>query len=130
MARANGERGKYVGEGRFTEKGGQQVGAFFDSSSDNEKIKHIYGNYSFWSWLRYWYIDTANQVAMMLIDKGYYDYDFERNNAQSLLLYENTVKSDEETRDLLSRFGFGKPKEESLEQIQELAMKELNENKE
>lgn len=66
----------------------------------------------------------------MLIDKGYYDYDFERNNAQSLLLYENTVKSDEETRDLLSRFGFGKPKEESLEQIQELAMKELNENKE
>lgn len=65
----------------------------------------------------------------MLVDKGYYDYDFERKVKVERILVENTMKSEEETRSLLARFGFGatKPKEESLEELQEMAMKELNE---
>jgi hypothetical protein len=129
MARANGEFNKYVGRGRFAEKGGQQVDSFFDVSSDNEKIKHIYGNYGFWSWLRYWYIDTANQVTMMLIDKGYYDYDFERKKGTvRKKSYEGSIKSDSEVRTLLARFGIGKVKEEkSIDYLQKMAMKELSE---
>ena len=60
--------------GRYEEKGGgQQVGSFFSEATDNEKIKAIYGNYGFWSWLRYWWLDTENYVTFMLMDKGYYD---------------------------------------------------------
>lgn len=66
---------------------------------------------------------------MMLVDKGYYDYDFERKVKVERILVENTMKSEEETRSLLARFGFGiaEPKEESLEELQEMAMNELNE---
>ena len=64
---------------------------------------------------------------MMLIDKGYYDYDFERIKAKvKQALYEDTVKSESDVRNMLARFGIGKPKsEESLEELQELAMKEF-----
>ena len=62
---------------------------------------------------------------MMLVDKGYYDYDFERIKAKiKQALYEDTVKSESDVRNMLARFGIGKPKEESLEELQELAMKE------
>lgn len=65
---------------------------------------------------------------MMLVDKGYYDYDFERKKEQAKqMLYEDTVKSESEVRGLLARFGIGQPKAESLEELQVLAMKELNE---
>lgn len=65
---------------------------------------------------------------MMLVDKGYYDYDFERVKAKvKQALYEDTVKSESEVRSLLARFGIGKPKEETLEELQEMAMKQLNE---
>lgn len=74
--------------------------------------------------MRYWYLDTANQVTMMLIDKGYYDYDFERVKAKAQLLYEDTVKSDSEVRGLLARFGIGKPEEQSIEELQEYVMSE------
>lgn len=60
---------------------------------------------------------------MMLVDKGYYDYDFERKVKVERILVENTMKSEEETRSLLARFGIGKPRE-SLEELQEMAMKE------
>ena len=62
----------------------------------------------------------------MLVDKGYYDYDFERKVKVERILVENTMKSEEETRSLLARFGIGKPKE-SLEELQEMAMTQLNE---
>ena len=55
-----GERGEYGRGGRFAEKGGQQAASAFQSSTDNEKIKAIYGNYGFWSWLRYWHLDSAD----------------------------------------------------------------------
>jgi hypothetical protein len=66
---------------------------------------------------------------MMLVDKGYYDYDFERKKEKvRQTLYEDTVKSDDEVRSWLARFGIGqKHTEESLEELQEMAMNELNE---
>ena len=65
---------------------------------------------------------------MMLVDKGYYDYDFERKKEQvRQALYEDTVKSESEVRGLLARFGIGqKRSEESLEELQEMAMKEMD----
>lgn len=66
----------------------------------------------------------------MLVDKGYYDYDFERVKANAQLLYEDTVKSDSEVRGLLSRFGIGKPKEQSIEELQEYVMSENSKTQE
>ena len=61
----------------------------------------------------------------MLIDKGYYDYDFERAKAnKAQLLWEDTVKNETETRKLLARFGIGKPKEQSVEDLQKYVMSE------
>lgn len=60
----------------------------------------------------------------MLIDKGYYDYDFERVKSNKQVLYEDTVKSDSEVRGLLARFGIGKPKEQNIDELQEYVMSE------
>lgn len=63
---------------------------------------------------------------MMLIDKGYYDYDFDRVKVEvKQVLYEDTVKSDSDVRSMLARFGIGTSKKETLEELQELAMKEI-----
>lgn len=67
---------------------------------------------------------------MMLIDKGYYDYDFKAvENKTKQLLYEDTVKSEEETRSLLARFGIGTgqkdPKSMDMEELQEYAMNDI-----
>lgn len=69
----------------------------------------------------------------MLVDKGYYDYDFERKKEKvRQALYEDTVKSESEVRGLLARFGIGQSKDaersdgESLEELQEMAMKEMD----
>lgn len=70
----------------------------------------------------------------MLVDKGYYDYDFERKKEKvRQALYEDTVKSESEVRGLLARFGIGakvadsaeQSEGESLEELQEMAMKEI-----
>lgn len=63
----------------------------------------------------------------MLIDKGYYDYDFKAvAKKQKQLLYEDTVKSEEETKSLLALFGIGtatkEPKDMDMEELQEYAM--------
>ena len=69
---------------------------------------------------------------MMLIDKGYYDYDFKAvAKRQKQLLYEDTVKSEEETRSMLARFGIGTasqkdPKDMDMEELQEYAMNDIN----
>lgn len=72
---------------------------------------------------------------MMLVDKGYYDYDFERKKEKvRQALYEDTVKSESEVRGLLARFGIGAKASdsaeqsdgESLEELQEMAMKEMD----
>lgn len=71
----------------------------------------------------------------MLVDKGYYDYDFERKKEKiRQALYEDTVKSESEVRGLLARFGIGakvsdsaeQSDGESLEELQEMAMKEMD----
>lgn len=47
----------------------------------------------------------------MLMDKGYYDYDYEKvRKVPKPLTYEETVKSDEEIQEILKRFGWGSPK--------------------
>lgn len=66
----------------------------------------------------------------MLIDKGYYDYDFKAvAKKQKQLLYEDTVKSEEETRSLLARFGISvgvkEPKDMDMEELQEYAMNDI-----
>ena len=64
----------------------------------------MYGNYNFWSWLRYWYIDSCNLVTMLLIDKSYYDYDYEKPPEKVEV---RRQKTDEEIREALVGFGFG-----------------------
>ena len=66
---------------------------------------------------------------MMLIDKPFYDYDFEPlKTARKRILLEDTVRTEEESRNIMAGFGIGSKKEESLEVLQELAMKELAES--
>ena len=97
----------------------------FEESTHNEKIKHIYGNYCFWSWFRYWYLDSANYVTMMLLDKGYFDYDYEKT--EKVVKWEDTVRSDDEIRDIMAGFGIGVKREKkpkTLEELQQYIIKE------
>ena len=80
----------------------------FQCSTDNDKIKAIYGNYGFWSWLRYWHLDSADLVLMVLMDKGYYDYDYEAEKASPASVAHE--QSEERTQGMMDRFGFGKVK--------------------
>ena len=67
----------------------------------------------------------------MLIDKGYYDYDFKAvKQKPRQILFEDTVKTEEETRSILSRFGIGigkkkDPKDMTVEELQEYAMNDI-----
>lgn len=63
----------------------------------------------------------------MLLDKAYYDYDYEF--VEKTITYENTLKSDEEVARIAARFGFGsaaqkKPSEMDIEDLQKYAMNE------
>ena len=125
-ARAAGECDKYVGEGRFGDKKGRQIISAFEESTHNEKIKGIYGNYNFWSWFRYWYLDSASYIQMMLIDKGYYDYDYEKED--KLLLVSNTKKSKEEINQILRNFGLPVDEEADDDELQSFIIEEENKN--
>lgn len=62
---------------------------------------------------------------MLLLDKGYFDYDFEKIEApEPFVNWEDTIKSDEEVQDILSVFGLGK-KIKSVEDIQEHIIKQM-----
>ena len=69
---------------------------------------------------------------MMLIDKGYYDYDFEYvKKAQPQLLWEDTVKTEAQTKSLLARFGIAietKQDDMSIEELQQYVMNENSKN--
>ena len=58
---------------------------------------------------------------MMLIDKGYYDYDYQDPKAKSK---DVAPKSAEDTKKMLARFGVGvnDKKTETAEDLQRLAM--------
>lgn len=108
------------------------------SSSHNERIKYIYGNYNFWSWIRYWYLDTANQVTLILMDKGYYDYDYKPIEIQTsnvIDLDTMEIPSYDQTQHILSNFGVGiyakkkNLKDMSMEQLQEHAIQDMQKDK-
>lgn len=69
----------------------------------------------------------------MLIDKGYYDYDYKAvAKKPARILFEDTVKDEEQTRNMLARFGIGvakkkDPKEMDMEELQEYAMNDTKE---
>lgn len=57
-----------------------------------------------WSWLRYWYLDSADFIALMLFDKGYYDYDYEPVKAVRKLTKEDMeIWSDDKVAAVLGR---------------------------
>ena len=115
------------GGGRYEEKGGgQQVGSLFAEATDNEKIKAVYGNYGFWAWLRYWFLDTENYVTFMLLDKGYYDYDYEKPSERTEAAL-TAAKSDDELEAKLRGMGLNvRPKKKTLtpEELQAEVMAE------
>ena len=60
---------------------------------------------------------------MILMDKGYFDYDFEK--VEKPITWEDTVKSDEEVQSILSIFGMGqKEKPKTEEELQAYIIKE------
>jgi len=64
---------------------------------------------------------------MLLLDKGYFDYDYERIEREEVVTWEDTVRSDEEIRDIMAGFGIGikrKKKPETLEDIQDYIIKQ------
>lgn len=64
---------------------------------------------------------------LQLIDKGYYDYDYEKVSKEPEIVdWADTVKSDEEVQDMVSLFGFGRKqkKPETAEEIQEYLIKQ------
>lgn len=75
--------------------------------------------------MRYWYLDSANMVMLQLFDKGYYDYDFEIVKKE--IRWEDTVRSDEEIRNIMAGFGIGTAKKKmDTEQLQSYIIKEEN----
>lgn len=133
-ARAAGECGKYAGRGRFAGKaGGRQVGEALWFTHHNERIVAAYGAYNLWAWLRYWYIDTRDAVTLQLLDKGYYDYDYEPSKDKpKAVKHEQSL---ERTQRMFDRFGFGKakpltdepPAPMSAEELQAAAMADIAE---
>ena len=67
---------------------------------------------------------------LMLIDKGYYDYDYKF--IEKPIIAEETVMSEEKLQKTMSRFGFGRKtkdvKEMDMDEFQTYAMNEI-ENK-
>lgn len=126
-----GSSGAAIGRGRYEEKGGgQQVTSLFPESADNEKLKAIYGNFGLWSWLRYWFIDSENITTLMLMDKGYYDYDYSEPKDHKTPTKKK--RTHEQMQAMLTRMGFGELKKTGFsqpanaEELQNIAMAELN----
>lgn len=71
------------------------------------------------------------------MDKGFYDYDYQYvEPQQEIKLVEDTAKSDEEIAKRLARFGFGKVRGDSQEEVpkgadalQSAVIKDLKERK-
>lgn len=85
----------------------------------------MYGEYNFWSWFRYWYLDSCNLVTMLQIDKGYFDYDYEKTEKpEPIVNWEDTIKDDDEVNDLLSIFGLGGKKDDDDEYLQNYILEE------
>lgn len=59
---------------------------------------------------------------MLLIDKGYYDYDFEK--VKKIALVSTTKKSKEEINQILRNFGLPVEEESEDEKLQQFIIKE------
>lgn len=53
--------------------------------------------------MRYWYLDGANHVTLLLVDKGYYDYDYERPSEKEKAAH--AVKNDDDLKLFLKNIG-------------------------
>ena len=96
------------------------------SATHNQKINLVYGNYGFWSWLRYWHIDSVEWITLTLIDKEYYDCDYtyiEPKDEQVI-----KPKTDEEQQKMFNKFGFGKVRsvDNDVEKLQESLIQAMN----
>ena len=57
---------------------------------------------------------------MLLLDKGYFDYDYVApKEEERQILWEDTVKSDEEAAGIAAMFGIGTSKPQTEEEIQQ-----------
>ena len=65
---------------------------------------------------------------MLLLDKGYYDYDYEKTEKpEKKVMWEETIKSDDEVKGILAGFGFGqfaKKKPTTTDEIQNYIIKQ------
>ena len=67
----------------------------------------------------------------MLLDKGYYDYDYEKTDPVGPVVnWEDTIKSEEEVADMLSIFGMGPKvnKPRNIDELQKYIIKEESNN--
>lgn len=89
----------------------------------------VYGNSGFWAWLRYWYLDSADFVTLMLMDKGYYDYDYEKPKEKKARNISKGSDPDK-LKAKLARLGIGTaPQHFTAEEMQRIAMQEARERK-
>ena len=66
---------------------------------------------------------------MLLLDKGYFDYDYEKTSAPKIVTnWEDTIMDEEETQSLVAMFGIGRPskKPETIDEIQDYLIKEVS----
>lgn len=102
-------------------------------------MKSIYGNFGLWAWLRYWYLDSADYITLMLIDKSYYDYDFSEEAIEKRKANRRHNRTHEQQKAIWERMGFGnlrrpgeprpQPKPVTPEDAQQIIMKEIKERK-
>lgn len=65
----------------------------------------------------------------MLLDKGYFDYDFEKVDAPEIVgNWEDTIKSEEEVDSILSIFGLSSNRTKTTEEIQAHIINQIKED--
>lgn len=75
-------------------------------------------------------MDSVNFVTMLLLDKGYFDYDYEKTEKPAELVnWEDTIKSEEEVDGILAAFGMtaNRKKLQTEEEIQGYILKQMEE---
>ena len=75
--------------------------------------------------MRYWHIDSPEYHTLLLLDKGYYDYDYEHVKEKA----KRHEQSEERTQRMMDRFGFGKVKslkseKDTAEELQKRLLEE------
>lgn len=77
-------------------------------------------------------MDSPYEISMILLDKSYYDYDYELTKVKA----KRHEQSHERTQRMMDKFGFGKVKSlkdallsDKASALQEIILKEEQENK-